>query len=76
MAVKKKPPAGDTTQTARSKTFLQRLEESGGKRVVIDFDAEGHEALQHLLSLGYGTTMKDVVIRAVVAASARRTKRN
>lgn len=66
----KKAPVGDLTRTARAKSLLQRLEEEGGKRVVIDFDAPGHAALQKLLSNQYGTTQKEAVIRAVQAAAA------
>lgn len=74
MVAKKKIPVGDVTSTKRAKTHLQRLEESGGKRVVTDFDAEGHAALQQLLAMGYGGTQKDAVIRAVVEAAARGQK--
>lgn len=66
----KKVPVGDVTRTARAKSLLQRLEERGGKRVVIDFDASGHAALQKLLSNSYGATQKEAVIRAVQAAAA------
>lgn len=74
MAAKKKTLVGDSTRTARAKTHLQRLEESGGKRVVIDFNSEGHTALQLLLNIGYGETQKDAVVRAVVEASERHSK--
>ncbi len=71
MAAKKKILVGDATRTARAKTHLQRLEDAGGKRVVTDFNAAGHTALQQLLHNGYGETQKDVVIRAVIEASER-----
>lgn len=71
MATKTKPPVGDLTRTARAKTHLQRLEDAGGKRVVTDFNAEGHTALQQLLAAGYGDTQKEAVIRAVLEAAGR-----
>lgn len=74
MAAKKKTLVGDATRTARARTYLQRLEESGGKRVATDFNAEAHTALQRLLNIGYGETQKDVLTRAVVEASERHCK--
>ncbi|ART61453.1 hypothetical protein CBP36_21025 (plasmid) [Acidovorax carolinensis] len=61
----------DATRTQRAKTYLQRLEESGGKRVVTDFNAMGYGALQELLAANYGETQRDVVIRAVVEAAIK-----
>lgn len=71
MTAKKQALVGDVTRSARAKTHLQRLEKSGGKRVVTDFNAEGHVALQQLLAMGYAGTQKDAVIRAVVEAAER-----
>lgn len=40
------------TRTARAKSLLVLLQEAGGKRTVIDFDAEGLQALQQLITAG------------------------
>ncbi|CAN7583408.1 hypothetical protein [Acidovorax delafieldii] len=71
MAAKKKTPTGDTTRTERAKAHLDRLEQSNGKRLLVDLDADGHAALTALLADGYGDTKKAVVNRALIAASKR-----
>lgn len=71
MVVAKKKPVGDVTRTARAKSLLVRLNESGGKRLPVDFDAEGVQALQTLLANGYAGTQKDVVLRAVKEAAKK-----
>lgn len=70
-AVKKQKPVGDVTRTDRAKALLVRLNESGGKRLPVDFDAEGVQALQMLLAAGYAGTQKDVVLRAVKEAAKK-----
>lgn len=74
MAAKKKTLVGDATRTERAKAHLERLAEANGKRLLVDLDAQGHEALNALLEHGYGATNKAVVIRALVAASKRVVK--
>ena len=69
MAVEKKELVGDATRTVRAKAHLERLENANGKRLLVDLDAEGHDALKALLAAGYGETNKAVVNRARVAAS-------
>ncbi|POR07979.1 hypothetical protein [Diaphorobacter sp. LR2014-1] len=71
MAAAKKVPLGDVTRTARAKAHLERLEKSNGKRLLVDLDAEGSDALAALLVSGYGPTNKAVVNRALIAASKR-----
>lgn len=71
VTVKKAKPVGDVTRTARAKSLLARLNESGGKRLPVDFDAEGVQALQVLLATGYAGTQKDVVLRAVKEAAKK-----
>lgn len=71
MATKKKALVGDTTRTARAKLHLERLATANGRRVLVDLDAEATEALEALLSMGYGDTNKAVVSRALVSARKR-----
>lgn len=68
--LKKKTPPVDLTRTARSKAHLLRLDESGGKRLLVDITAEGVEALGILLNSGYGSTQKDVVVQALIDAAS------
>lgn len=74
-AKKKPPPVGDRTSTARAKAHLERLDDAKGKRLVVDLDADGHQALLSLLSAGFGASQKDVVIKALVAAKSELKKR-
>lgn len=67
-------PAGDTTRTARAVAHLERLQDAKGKRLVVDLDAAGREALEALLESGYGTSQKEVVIRALVEVVAKSMK--
>jgi len=60
---------------ARAKAHLGRLEESKGKRLVVDLDAPGRIALEALLKIGYGESQKDVVIKALMAADAKLNKK-
>lgn len=71
----RKRPVGDVTRTDRAKAHLARLEESKGKRLVVDLDAEGLGALESLLAAGYAKTQKAVVVRALIAASSRQNKK-
>ncbi len=72
MAVaKNQKPVGDVTRTARAKSLVQRLLDGGGKRTVIDFDAEGLQAMKMLLSAGYASTQREVVLKAVKEAAKR-----
>lgn len=71
----RKKPVGDVTRTDRAKAHLVRLEESKGKRLVVDLDAEGLGALESLLAAGYAKTQKAVVVRALIAASSRPNKK-
>jgi hypothetical protein len=47
---------------------LERLEKSQGKRLVVDLNAPGKIALENLLTAGYGTSQKDVVIKSLISA--------
>ncbi|MEJ6003851.1 hypothetical protein [Paucibacter soli] len=74
MATKTEPrkkPAGDTTRTARAATHLERLREAKGKRLLVDLDAPGREALEILLKTGYGASQKEVVINALLDAASK-----
>ena len=66
---------GDQTRTARAKAHLERLESAKGKRLVVDLDASGLDALLKLLEAGYGDSQKAVVIRALVASAAKLKKK-
>ena len=68
-AAKKQKPVGDVTRTARAKSLVQRLQDAGGKRAVIDFDVDGVQDLQKLLAAGYGSTQREVVLKAVKEAA-------
>lgn len=71
----RRPPSGDTTRTARAVAHLERLQEAQGKRLVVDLDATGREALEALLESGYGGTQKEVVVKALTAAAAKLKKK-
>lgn len=70
-ALPKKAPLGDVTRTQRAKAHLKRLEQTHGKRLLVDLDAEGNAALGALLESGYGSTQKAVVNLALIEASER-----
>lgn len=61
----------DMTRTVRAVAHLERLQESRGKRLLVDLDASAREALEGLLEAGYGATQKEVVAKALTAAAAR-----
>lgn len=70
MVTKKAPHVGDTTLTARAKRHLLNIGSKGGKRVVVDLDKRGHEALQRLVAAGYGGgTQRGAVNEAVSRAA-------
>jgi hypothetical protein len=71
----RRPPAGDTTRSARAVAHLERLQEAKGKRLVVDLDASGREALEALLEVGYGATQREVVVSALTAAAAKLKKK-
>lgn len=68
---KKVKSVGDVTRTARAKSLVQRLQEAGGKRAVIDFDADGVQDLQKLLSAGYASTQREAVLKTVKEAAKK-----
>lgn len=76
MSLPAKPkPIVDLTRTARAKAHLERLEASKGKRLVVDLDSDGLAALESLLAVGYATTQRAVVVRALIAAAAKRNRK-
>ena len=62
-------PLGDTTRTARAGTYLNRLAQAEGQRLVVDLPESACNALEKLMNSGYGDTKRAVVIRALLAAS-------
>lgn len=58
----------DPTRTKRAKEHLARLAKSKGKRLLVDLDASGREALDALLGHGYGKSQREVVIKSLCAA--------
>lgn len=66
----RKKPVGDTTRTARAVAHLERLQGAKGKRLLVDLDAPGREALEALLESGYGSSQKEVVVKALLDAAA------
>lgn len=72
-AAAKTPKRGrDVTKTARQEDYLERLAGAKGKRLVVDLDTEGRAALEALLAAHYGSSQKDVVIRALREAARMR----
>lgn len=61
----------DATITDRAKSHLERLFGDGGKRLVVDLDAESVMRLCDLIEKGYGTTQREVVLRAIAEAHSR-----
>ena len=61
----------DSTITDRAKTHLERLFDGGGKRLVVDLDAQSVMRLPDLNERGYGTTQKNVVLKAIAEAHSR-----
>lgn len=64
----------DHTVTERAKAHVERLLVGGGKRLVVDLDAESATRLQDLLNASYAATQKAVVVRALSEAIARLEK--
>lgn len=69
MPVTKKSGALDSTE--RGKSYLDRLSKSKGRRLVIDLDESGKDALEKLLNTGYGMSQKEVVTKALIFCSQR-----
>lgn len=63
--------ARPTTSTERARDHLERLEKSKGRRILVDLDASGAEALELLSLNGYGSTYRLIVQTALIAASKR-----
>lgn len=61
----------DYTITNRAKSHLERLLDSGGKRLVVDLDATSVVQLSDLIEKGYGATQKDVILKAIAEAHWR-----
>lgn len=61
----------DYTITDRAKSHLERLLDGGGKRLVVDLDAQSVMRIRDLIEKGYGATQKDVVIKAIVEAHSK-----
>lgn len=73
MATTKKPePVGDVTRTERSARHRERLAQAKGRRVVVDMPSPVVEALDALLTAGYGATQKEVICNAVLEVAAKR----
>lgn len=66
---------GDMTRSSRNTVYLERLEAAKGKRLLVDLDVGGRNALETLLEAGYGATQKEVVIRALTDAVAFMTRK-
>ncbi len=64
-----------TTSTERAKGHLERLEQKKGRRLLVDLDESGAEALDVLMTHGYGPTYRQVVQMALIAASKPFRKR-
>jgi uncharacterized protein YfbU (UPF0304 family) len=64
----------DRTVTERANAHVERLLLSGGKRLVVDLDAESATRLQSLMDAGYAMTQKDVVVKAIAEVSTRLQK--
>lgn len=68
MPVTKKSGALDSTE--RGKSYLDRLSKSKGRRLVIDLDESGKDALEKLLNTGYGMSQKEVVTKALIFSAS------
>ena len=66
-----KVKTADSTRTARSNAYLDRLQEARGKRLLVDLDKPAKQALEVLLESGYGTSQAAVVRRALVSAAEK-----
>lgn len=58
----------DTTSAKRQTEHLRRLKDVHGRRLPVDLDAERNKKLQKLVEAGYGSSMADVIRRAIDAA--------
>lgn len=59
----------DEKAARRQKTFLDRLVQSNGKRLVVDLDGQGRANLEALLHKGFGGSQKEVILRALREAA-------
>lgn len=66
--------AAPKTSTKRQVEHLGRLEQEGGKRMVVDLSGEELEMRNALKEDGYATTNADVMRRALREAHARKAK--
>lgn len=64
-----------TTSTERAREHLERLEQKKGRRLLVDLDESGAAALEVLAEHGYGTTNREIVQAALIAASKPYRKR-
>lgn len=67
-------PTAAKTSTKRQVAHLGRLEQEGGKRMVVDLSGEELEMRNALKDEGYGATYADVMRRALREAHARKFK--
>lgn len=67
--VKKK---ADKTSSKRAASYLARLAEKKGRRVLVDLSEEHAGMLDELLTDGFGATVAAVVREALVQAHAKR----
>lgn len=58
----------DKTKTKRQGSYLARLEQSGGKRIPIDFRKDEYVALNDLVANGFADSNADAVRKAVLQA--------
>ena len=67
-------PTAAKTSTKRQVEHLGRLEQEGGKRMVVDLSGEELEMRNDLKENGYGASYADVMRRALREAHARKVK--
>lgn len=63
------PKARDSTRSARARRHLERLEDSKGKRLLVDLDEKSAQTLEALKEHGYGDTYRAIVCRALLDAA-------
>lgn len=64
-----------TASTQRQKSYLQRLAEGKGRRVLLDLDGANAAMLDELIASGYGVSQADVLRRALREAYGRNIPR-
>ncbi len=65
-----------SSSTERARKYLIDLKAVKGKRLLVDLDQEGKEALWFLIKNGYASSQKDAVIKALIAAKITFDKRD